>query len=180
MMLIVNFSKQCIIEVQKRKCNMIIGRTKKQPNNIIIIKQRKSNIEREFDIMLRNLQSSINVMDSVIISLDIDQEKERDLNLICDGNIKVEQLLEILRDNVIKNRKSYHFYTDSSLKKIDNNIVMAMGWIQVESIDSKNIIAEFNAANIEWPSSTKAEIIAILSALLVVTSNSNVIIYTDS
>ena len=52
-----------------------------------------------------------------------------------------------------------------------------MGWIQVESIDSKKIIAEFSAANIEWPSSTKAEIIAIL---LVVTSNSNVVIYTDS
>src|ERR1043166_8630683 len=162
MMLIVNFSKQCIIEVQKRKCNMIIGRTKKQPNNIIIIKQRKSNIEREFEIMIRNLQSFINGTDSIIISLNIDQEKE--LNLICSGNIKVEKLLEILRDNVIKNRKSYHFYMDGSLKQIDNNIVMAMGWIQVESIDSKNIIAEFNAANIEWPSSTKAKIIAILSA----------------
>ena len=55
-----------------------------------------------------------------------------------------------------------------------------MEWIQIESIDSKKIIAEFSAANIEWPSSTKAEIIAILSALLVVTSNSNVVIYTDS
>ena len=30
-------TKQCIIEVQKRKCNMIIGRTKKQSNNIITI-----------------------------------------------------------------------------------------------------------------------------------------------
>jgi len=58
--------------------------------------------------------------------------------------------------------------------------MMAIGWIQVESIDSKKIIAEFFAANIEWPFSTKAEIIAILSVLLVVTSNSNVVIYTDS
>jgi len=46
---------------------MIIGRTKKQPNNIIIIKQRKSNIEREFEIMIRNLQSFINVTDSIMI-----------------------------------------------------------------------------------------------------------------
>ena len=159
---------------------MIIGRTKKQPNNIIIIKQRKSNIEREFEIMIRNLKSFINVTDSIIISLNINQEKERDLNLICSGNIKIEKLSEILQDNVINNRKSYQFYTDGSLKQIDNNIVMAIGWIQVESINSKKIIAEFNAANIEWPSSTKAEIIAILSALLVVTSNSNVVIYTDS
>ena len=45
-------TQQCIIEVQKHKCNMIIGRTKKQPNNVIIIKQRKSNIEREFEIMI--------------------------------------------------------------------------------------------------------------------------------
>ena len=54
------------------------------------------------------------------------------------------------------------------MKQIDNNIIMAIGWIQVESIDSKKIIAEFSAANIEWPSSTKAEIIAILLALLMV------------
>src|ERR1043166_2435864 len=108
MMLIVNFSKQCIIEVQKRKCNMIIGRTKKQPNNIIIIKQRKSNIEREFEIMLRNLQSSINVTDSVIISLNIDQEKERDLNLICNSNIKVERFWK---------------YYGIMLLKIENHII---------------------------------------------------------
>jgi len=69
---------------------------------------------------------------------------------------------------------------DGSLKQIDNNIMMAIGWIQIESIDSKKIIAEFSAANIEWPSSTKAEIIVILSVLIVVTSNSNVVIYTDS
>ena len=85
-----------------------------------------------------------------------------------------------MRDNVTENKKSYYFYTDGSLKQIDNNIMMAIGWIQVESIDSKKIIAEFFAANIEWPSSMKAEIIAILSVLLVVTSNSNVVIYTDS
>ena len=85
-------TKQCIIEVQKCKCNMIIGRTKKQPNNIITIKQRKLNIEREFEIMIRNLQSFNNVTDSIIISLNIDQEKERDLDLICSANIKIEKL----------------------------------------------------------------------------------------
>ena len=49
--------------------------------------------------MIRNLQSFVNVTDSIIISLNINQEKERDLNLICSGNIKIEKLLEILRDN---------------------------------------------------------------------------------
>ena len=63
---------------------------------------------------------------------------------------------------------------------MDNNIIMAIEWIQVESKNSKKIIAEFSTANIEWSSSTKAEVIVILSALLVIASNSNVTVYTNN
>ena len=42
--------------------------------------------------MIRNLQSFNKVMDSIIILLNIDQEKERDLDLICSANIKIEKL----------------------------------------------------------------------------------------
>ena len=57
---------------------------------------------------------------------------------------------------------------------------MALGWILVEQDDERLVLEEFSAKNFGWPSSTKAEIIAVLSAILTVKPNSNVLIYTDS
>ena len=57
---------------------------------------------------------------------------------------------------------------------------MAIGWILVSTNNSNSIEVEFSAANFGWPSSTKAEVLAILSTILVVSPHSNMKIYTDS
>src|SRR5439155_356620 len=46
--------------------------------------------------------------------------------------------------------------------------------------DDSLVLEEFSAKNFGWPLSTKAEIIAILSAILTVMLNSKVLVYTDS
>ena len=55
--------------------------------------------------------------------------------------------------------------TDGSLKKSDNEIMMAMGWVLVDQDDDNLVLEEFSAKNFGWPSSTKAEIVAVLSAI---------------
>ena len=57
---------------------------------------------------------------------------------------------------------------------------MAIGWILVSTNNSNSIEVEFSAANFGWPSSTKAEVLAILSTILVVSPHSKMKIYTDS
>ena len=54
---------------------------------------------------------------------------------------------------------------------------MGISWIQIEN---EMEIHKFNAKTKGWPSSTRAEIIAILTMLLVVKKHSVVNIYTDS
>ena len=54
---------------------------------------------------------------------------------------------------------------------------MGIGWIQIENEMETH---KFNAKTKGWPSSTRAEIIAILTTLLVVKKHSVVNIYTDS
>ena len=45
---------------------------------------------------------------------------------------------------------------------------MAIGWILVSTNNSNSIEVGFSAANFSWPSSTKAEVLAILSTILVI------------
>ena len=56
------------------------------------------------------------------------------------------------------------FYTDGSLQRDPNNIVaMGFGWVLVN-----NEAIEFSASAVLWPSSTKAEILAVLTALMII------------
>ena len=88
--------------------------------------------------------------------------------------------MEIYQHNIQNNRPIWEFYTDGSLKTIDDQKKMAVGWILVNTNDTNTIKVEFSAANFGWPSSTKAEVLAILSTILVVPPHSSMKIYTDS
>jgi ribonuclease HI len=69
------------------------------------------------------------------------------------------------------------FYTDGSLIRLNTNSYMGYGWI-FSSDSSLNI--SYSGSAIHWASSTKAEILAILTALIVCPQGSTVDIYTDS
>ena len=73
-----------------------------------------------------------------------------------------------------------HFeaYTDGSLRNNNTpDIVMSYGFI---ILDNKEKQYRFRSSVTNWPSSTKAEIMAILTTLVVLPENSNITIYTDS
>src|ERR1044071_7120413 len=57
---------------------------------------------------------------------------------------------------------------------------MKLRWVLVDQNNNNLVLEEFSAKNFGWPSSTKAEIVAVLSAILTVIPDSKVLIYTDS
>ncbi|GES89137.1 ribonuclease H-like domain-containing protein [Rhizophagus clarus] len=82
-------------------------------------------------------------------------------------------------DNMTKlHTNKLHIYTDGSLNlnSVDgyNQIIMGAGWIV------KNTEIDFTCGITYFPSSTRLELLAILTALLTVPINNNTHIYTDS
>ena len=70
------------------------------------------------------------------------------------------------------------FYTNGSLLSANTeHMTMGIGWIQ-SSTSSPNF--EFKAKILDWPSSTRAETILILSAIIIYPVNCSIEIFTDS
>ena len=91
----------------------------------------------------------------------------------------ISRSTQISQEAIIKQISSLDFYTDglldASVNTPDGTPIMGSGWI----IPSLNIT--FGCASTMWPSSTKAELIAIWTALLAVPQMINsVTIFTDS
>src|SRR5437016_12690660 len=71
------------------------------------------------------------------------------------------------------------FYSDGSMSHAGStNLKMGYGWIGFDS--DMNQIDSFYASTNLWPSSTRAEISALLSILMVIPSNCSIQLYTDS
>jgi ribonuclease HI len=68
----------------------------------------------------------------------------------------------------------FKFFTDGSLHKAESSTTMGAGWTDVSESQ------QFSCRIINWPSSTRAELAAIWSALLTVPYDHPVVIYTDS
>ncbi|CAG8688016.1 17214_t:CDS:2, partial [Rhizophagus irregularis] len=69
------------------------------------------------------------------------------------------------------------FYTDGSLLRYNDSSIMGFGWILTNDI---NLDLKFSGKTVEWASSTRAEIFAILTCLIICPPNSHVTIFTDS
>src|SRR5437773_10582091 len=71
------------------------------------------------------------------------------------------------------------FYSDGSMSHAGStNLKMGYGWIGFDS--DMNQIDSFYASTNLWPSSTRAEISALLSILLVIPTKCSIHLYTDS
>ena len=60
------------------------------------------------------------------------------------------------------------------MKPTNNVYQMALGWILLDNEENNDILFEFSASNFGWPSLTKAELLALITAILTVTPNSSV------
>lgn len=79
--------------------------------------------------------------------------------------------------NLTSSLNRLEFYTDGSLSRYNDSSIMGFGWILTSDI---NLDVKYSGKTADWASSTKAEIFAILTCLIICPSNSHVTIYTDS
>ena len=87
-----------------------------------------------------------------------------------------DELQQIANQNT--SLSEFNFYTDGSVVELGTpQCSMGIGWVQVTE---NAILHKFHAQTKLWPCSFKAELVAILSALITVPRNSIINIYTDS
>ena len=102
---------------------------------------------------------------------------------IIQDNIETEEhkesLIKEYRSNIQSNQVlDFQFYTDGSLgNTIDGEKRMGAAWLQTEGPNKGN---SFATSITDWPSSYRAELAAIVLAVLTVPQNSRVEIVTDS
>ena len=116
----------------------------------------------------------------VFTSLRIVEECE--LEIIEAQNLDQElvvMLKEKAREIGLKKEREIEFYIDGSLGKEEEKGIMGVGWIGIDRIDSSLVsIGNFKVVN--WPTSTKAELLGIWVVLLIVQCNTTVRVLTDS
>ena len=76
-------------------------------------------------------------------------------------------------------RKEVEFYTDGSLGKGEDKGEMGVGWVGIDKIEN-SIVSLGNLKVVNWPTSTKAELVGVWLVLLLVQCNTKVRVLTDS
>lgn len=100
------------------------------------------------------------------------------IRIYFDDNNARQNLLDLQQDIFITNDLTFIAYTDGSLQGLaSDNITMTYRFIL---LDSQSVEYTFKSKITNWPSSTRAEIMAIASTLLVLPFGNSVTIYTDS
>ncbi|POG67801.1 hypothetical protein GLOIN_2v1843361 [Rhizophagus irregularis DAOM 181602=DAOM 197198] len=139
------------------------------------------------DYNLRNTRSHSNPTlseDPIIYRTQLENFIDLDSVNILNRNLITQLIspdtLHLPLFNISKQLSTYNnieFYTDGSLNRDDDFPKMGYGWIFTTNL-SDNV--KFSGSCKDWPSSSKAELMAILTALITCTPNSKVQIYTDS
>ncbi|GES73792.1 ribonuclease H-like domain-containing protein [Rhizophagus clarus] len=100
------------------------------------------------------------------------------IHIYFNDNSTRSRLLAILHQLRDSEQVNYTAYTDGSLQHLgSNDVTMTYGFILVD--DASNEI-RFKSSISHWPSSTRAEIMAVVTTLLVLPRNSHITIHTDS
>ena len=176
----------CIIEGNKKECLLLKGRRSNkvvENEKYIALEQNKQNIINEMKKLAKKIgenEEKIFLEPQIIISKE--NERRIILTKLLEGKDKINQLLNIYRENELLEDRKFIFYTDGSLTKdeITTKQTMGIGWLRVKEKEHDSIINQFRASNVGWPSSTKAEILAIYTAILTTIDNSEITIFTDS
>jgi ribonuclease HI len=102
------------------------------------------------------------------------------LSWIFKSNVSIIEELILAFDKLSSyNNTVWDGYTDGSLTRYDDlkDIDMGMGWLILKD---EKVLAEFCASSFEWPSSTRMELMAVISLISVLPLNSTINIFTDS
>ena len=171
----------CQTKVKKGKIFSINYMNKRKAKNKPIpysLKALEENIKNELPRIDPNLQLS-RISPCQVIIEDLGQIL---IERWIESKDHKEQLLKAYINNtntdVFGVKTTYEFYTDGSLKNRGyDNSLMGSAWIQTLG---PNPNTTFQNSSLNWPSSSKAEAIAIFTALLTVPKSRKVEIFTDS
>lgn len=114
-----------------------------------------------------------------LASSDIDSQSQTIIaqinNSICTDDIKTE-LIAI--SNNFRQQNNFIFHTDGSVLNLGTQQCSPyFGWLETHHGSNTT---EFKGSTVFLPSSAKAEAMAILTTIFMITHNSHAIIYTDS
>ncbi|PKK69723.1 hypothetical protein RhiirC2_712442 [Rhizophagus irregularis] len=145
----------------------------------------KQKVIIDYNIRNTNLSNSSPLPNNPILyqsSLEqhIDLEKIHILNRNLILQLVTPNSLHIPLLKITLSLSSYNnleFYTDGSLNREYETPIMGYGWIFTSNLVD-NI--KHSGSCKDWPSSSKAELVAILTSLIVCPPNSNIHIHTDS
>ena len=118
--------------------------------------------------------------------VDTQQQLIKQPNSLSKNHLLIDQLIkehqyQVILKQIAENVKENHYleiYTDGSLKNLlKSSCTMGIGWFIANTEIHQQ---KFQASIKTFPSSTKAEIYAVLTALIICPENSRVNIYLDS
>jgi ribonuclease HI len=113
-----------------------------------------------------------------MVAVSMDTEKERKMFLEKSFTISTAQLQELIHiSHQIAQSQSFTAYTDGSLTYTNSIGLMGIGWILKDNRDNEY---QFQAQLENFPSSTRAEIMAIATVISTIPRNSKILIHTDS
>ena len=159
--------KECIV-IPAKKCNS-------SGSNIITITFPRCEIIKALEYNIDRLNNN-NFIIPICPTIYIEDNRLTWIKNIINEPISL-QLFNIHMINNCINQ--LEFWTDGSLKNPSSpDIKLGYGWIQVDK--NKKITNSFSGALSQWPSSTRAEIFSLLTAILTCPANSIINIYLDS
>ncbi|PKY56595.1 hypothetical protein RhiirA4_428362 [Rhizophagus irregularis] len=135
-------------------------------NNIFLV--HKSHSELRADVFIdynECINPNFRHIEKVIQSpsnINISQENFKLIDTILLPNSFHNSFFSLT--SLISSFDRLEFYTDGSLLRYNDSSIMGFGWILTSDI---NLDAKFSGKTIDWASSTKAEIFAILTCLII-------------
>ncbi|RHZ60914.1 hypothetical protein Glove_350g167 [Diversispora epigaea] len=185
-------NEECVYRLDKNKEDKIeipVIYSKKSTSNTLT-KSFKNRIRRNVKdlymvtAIMENYEEDVQENDTLNIPLNIideeDNQRKSEYHEIQKWtNCEDENIRELIYiKEKLKNKKQVKVYTDGSFETTLTENIMGFGWVIPEVKDYERLTFRGNIKN--FPSSTRAELMAIFTALIVMPKRSKVIIYTDS
>jgi hypothetical protein len=173
-----NDQENCIVICNRSsslKLNFTISRLE---SNKFLLKQSYYSLFYELDRLIKQESE----LEGTNITISDRDNRKIILTWLFNTNLKIiENLLDIYDKLSSFEDNSWIGFTDGSLTRNQfNNYTkydMGLGWIILKE---NNEIANFNASSFEWPSSTRMELMAVVSLISSLPSGSSINIHTDS
>ncbi|RHZ76162.1 hypothetical protein Glove_202g50 [Diversispora epigaea] len=156
---------RCLITIDKSESIQIpVKKSKKSTSNT-----RHNQMKKRIVMLAKDIKKMYQI---------INEAKKGDTpynNFIIDEDIDFEETTF-----VDSKRKFLEMYTDDSYKDFDGQYIMGLGWIIPESMNPIENDIRFKCYVDHFPSSTKVELLAIITVLAIVPAGSIVNIFTNS